>query len=69
MITEEEFNSLGDLVESYIAGARPVEEAQTELLYAILKELRALRKSNEQLAKQFDQVSASGNVLATERMR
>ena len=31
MISEEEFNSLGDLVEANIQGARPAEEVQTSL--------------------------------------
>lgn len=68
MITDEQFNQLGGIVVAHMQGCRPVEEAQIELLSAILTELRSLRKSNDKLAKQFDAVSAGGNVLLTERV-
>lgn len=60
MIDDAEFNSLGDMVEASIMGARPVEEVQVELLWAILKELRGNRESTQQLARQFDQASSGG---------
>ena len=67
MIDDEKFNSLGDMVDAHIQGSRPVEEVSVELLYAILSEMRTLRKSNHQLAEQFNIVSSGGNALLTER--
>ena len=69
MISEEEFNSLGDLVEANIQGARPAEEVQTELFYAILNELRTTRRSIVELQEQFDKVTAYGNAMLTEVAR
>lgn len=66
MIDDAEFNSLGDMVEASIMGARPVEEVQVELLWAILKELRSMRKSSDQMYEQFNRVSGSGTVLLME---
>lgn len=45
MITDSEEQNLADMATSHVHGSRPVEEATVELLYAILTELRTLRKA------------------------
>lgn len=74
MLTQAEFNSLGDMVEACVQGARPVEEVQVELLYGILKEFRTMRRLMEvsdqraaRMAEQFNRISDGGNSLLTER--
>lgn len=54
MIDDAEFNSLGDMVEASIMGARPVEEVQVELLYAMLKEMRSTRKAITEIQQNMD---------------
>lgn len=66
MIDDAEFNSLGDMVEASIMGARPVEEVQVELLWAILKEVRSMRMLAKQtgdagMASFFGSLGASEN--------
>lgn len=63
MIDDAEFNSLGDMVEASVMGARPVEEVQVELLWAILKELRSNREMTQQLANQLDEVTLGGAIF------
>lgn len=68
MTNDAEFKYLGDMVETAILGANPIEEAQTELLYAILAELRTNREATMRLQEQFDKVTAYGNAMLTERV-
>lgn len=66
MISDAQFQELGDLVTSHMQGCRPVETAQIELLAAILTELRTIRKDQAKLVAQFGAVSGAGqSVLVT----
>lgn len=44
MIDDATEQELADMVAAHAVGARPIEQAQIEVLFAILTELRTLRK-------------------------